>query len=99
MTGHNQKIGGGGFHHIAMQVKDFDASLQFYTEGLGFTPTVAWGEGSQRAVMLDTGDGNYFELFAGGGRGEAQDWPIAGPVEGLFEFGVEHLDVLGGLGR
>ena len=66
MTGHNQKIGGGGFHHIALRVKDCDASLRFYTDGLGFTPAIAWGEGSQRAVMLDTGDGNYFELFAGG---------------------------------
>lgn len=66
MAGHNAAIGGGGFHHIAMRVKDFDASVRFYTEGLGFRKGISWGEGDKRAIMLDTGDGNYVELFAGG---------------------------------
>ena len=66
MAGHNDAIGGGGFHHIAMRVQDFDASVAFYTEGLGFKEKIAWGEGDKRAIMLDTGDGNYLELFAGG---------------------------------
>lgn len=64
--GQNEKIGGGGFHHIAMRVKDFDASVRFYTEGLGFRQKIAWGGEDRRAVMLDTGDGNYLELFSGG---------------------------------
>ena len=66
MSGHNKKIAGGGFHHIAIRVRDFDASVEFYTQGLGFTKTLQWGEGDSRAVMLDTGDGNYLEVFAGG---------------------------------
>ena len=66
MGGHNARIGGGGFHHVAMRVRDFDASWQFYTEGLGFVPRVTWGEGDGRAAMLDTGAGNYLEIFAGG---------------------------------
>lgn len=66
MAGTNKAIGGGGFHHVAMRVGNFDASLKFYTEVLGFVPRITWGEGDQRAAMLDTGDGNYFELFAGG---------------------------------
>lgn len=66
MTGHNKKIGGGGFHHLAMRARDFDASVKFYTEVLGFVPAIAWGEGDKRAVMLDTGDGNYLEIFASG---------------------------------
>ena len=66
MAGHNTKIGGGGFHHVAMRVHDFDASYRFYTDGLGFRPKIAWGQGNQRAAMLDTGDGNYLEIFAGG---------------------------------
>lgn len=66
MAGTNSVIGGGGFHHLAMRVKDFDASMKFYKEGLGFVEYKAWGEGDKRAVMLDTGDGNYFEIFAGG---------------------------------
>ena len=66
MTGHNPIIAGGGFHHLALRVHDFDASIAFYTQGLGFTPKITWGKGDQRAAMLDTGDGNYLEIFAGG---------------------------------
>ena len=65
MAGHNKKIGGGGFHHLAMKVNDFDAVKRFYVEALGFTEKITWGEGDKRAVMLDTGDGNYLEIFAG----------------------------------
>ncbi|CAM4469499.1 VOC family protein [Paenibacillus tarimensis] len=68
--GHNSKIGGGGFHHVAIRVYDFDASVRFYTEILGFEERVRWGEGTSRAVMLDTGDGNYLEIFAGGAEGQ-----------------------------
>ena len=66
MAGHNTVLGGGGFHHIAMKVKDFDAVKDFYVKVLGFTEKITWGEGDKRAVMLDTGDGNYLEIFAGG---------------------------------
>lgn len=66
MSGTNAVLGGGGFHHIAMRAHDFDASVKFYTEALGFKEKIAWGEGDGRAVMLDTGDGNYLEIFAGG---------------------------------
>ncbi|HEX2037069.1 MAG TPA: VOC family protein [Chloroflexota bacterium] len=64
--GTNAAIGGGGFHHVAVRVHDFDAALRFYTEGLGFTERISWGEGDRRAAMLDVGDGNYLEVFAGG---------------------------------
>ncbi|MHB0938681.1 MAG: VOC family protein [Armatimonadota bacterium] len=57
-----------GFHHIAIRARDFDATVAFYTEGLGFTQTHAWGEGDGRAVMLDAGNGNYVEVFAGGAQ-------------------------------
>ena len=57
-----------GFHHLAMRVKDFNASVKFYTEGLGLRETIAWGEGDGRAMMLDAGNGNCVELFAGGAR-------------------------------
>lgn len=64
--GNNNTIGGGGFHHVAMKVKDFDASVAFYASGLGFTKSAEWGAVGERAIMLDTGDGNYVELFEGG---------------------------------
>ena len=55
-----------GFHHIAMRVSDFDATVKFYTEGLGFAAGASWGVGDKRAIMLDSGNGNFIELFAGG---------------------------------
>jgi glyoxylase I family protein len=66
--GTNNKIGGGGFHHIAIKVRDFDASVKFYSEGFGFKERLSWGEGDGRGILLDTGDGNYLEVFAGGSK-------------------------------
>ena len=81
MKGRNRAVVGGGFHHIAMRASDFDASVRFYVEGLGFTPKISWGQGDGRAVMLDTGDGNYLEIFAGGAKAAAaQGKPPAGTV-------------------
>jgi glyoxylase I family protein len=65
MAGNNKVIGGGGFHHISMHVSDLDASINFYTKGLGFRLSFEWGVGDRRTVLLDTGDGNYLEISAG----------------------------------
>ena len=75
---------GGGFHHVAVKVVDFDAAVAFYTK-LGFTEKVSWGEGDGRAVMLDTGDGNYVEVFAGGKPGAVSD--------GIIHFAIRTPDV------
>lgn len=59
----NQKIQGCGFHHVAIRTSNWDKSLDFYINGLGFNQKIAWNEIPNRAVMLDTGDGNYLEIF------------------------------------
>lgn len=64
--GQNETIGGGGFHHVAIRAHNFEASVNFYTEALGFKKKIAWGEDTKRAIMLDAGDGNYLEIFANG---------------------------------
>src|SRR5436309_1866105 len=71
----NPIIPGCGFHHVAIRVVDFDATLRFYTGALGFRKAVEWGEGDGRACMLDTGDGNYLEVFAGGKRPPGETAP------------------------
>ncbi len=63
MSRNNSTLGGGGFHHVSIRVRDFDKSVAFYTEVLGFTKKITWKEAPERAIMLDTGDGNYLELF------------------------------------
>ena len=65
MANTNKTIAGCGFHHVSMKARDLDASIKFYTESLGFVEKYSWGEGQRRVVLLDTGDGNYFEISQG----------------------------------
>jgi glyoxylase I family protein len=76
MTDTNKKIKGCGFHHLSIKVKDLEKSIKFYTEALGFVLKASWGELPKRTVLLDTGDGNYFEISQ---REPNQEWE-----EGIF---------------
>lgn len=88
MTGTNAVLGGGGFHHVAVRVADFDSAVKFYGDVLGFVPKVAWGDLGKRAVMLDTGKGDYLEVFEGG----ATPPPTGGPI---LHYAVRCTDVDG----
>lgn len=84
-----------GFHHVALRAADFEATLRFYQEGLGFVRAYGWGEGDSRAAMLDTGNGDYLEVFAGG-----KSAPGAEPPEGaLLHFALRTSDVDGAYAR
>ncbi|MFJ8546876.1 VOC family protein [Streptomyces sp. NPDC093586] len=53
-----------GLDHIAIRAYDLDASVQFYTEGLGFRFVQEWSAGGvHRAAFLDAGDDRLIELF------------------------------------
>lgn len=64
MAGSNKKIKGCGFHHISMHVRNLAKSKKFYEE-LGFVVKYSWGEAPKKTVLMDTGDGNYFEMSQG----------------------------------
>ena len=52
-----------GFHHVCIKTRDWDRTLAFYVNTLGFTEKITWRTAPNRAVMLNTGDGNYLEVF------------------------------------
>ncbi len=59
----NPILGDGGFHHVCVKTRDWDRTIEFYRDVLGCTEKIAWRAAPQRATMLDTGDGNYLEVF------------------------------------
>jgi glyoxylase I family protein len=74
MNNTNKIIAGCGFHHVAIRTANWETSRRFYTEGLGFVERVQWGEEPRRACLLDTGDGNYLEIF----ERDADSKPVEG---------------------
>ena len=83
----NEKIKGMGFHHVAVKAKDFEESMKFYIEGLGMKFMTQWGEGDGRIAMLDMGNGDIVELFAGGSDRETVD-----PKYIHFAMNVDDVD-------
>jgi len=69
----NKKVPNIGVHHLALSSADFDKSIKFYTEGLGFEIVAEWGEGTGRAALLDIGNGSHFEIFANGNANIQKD--------------------------
>ena len=59
----NSVIQGCGAHHIAVQTRDWDASLTFYREVLGMQTVAEFGTPERKIVLLDMGDGSHMELF------------------------------------
>lgn len=59
----NAILGNGGFHHVAVKTRDWNATMRFYRDGLGCIDKVTWAQPPKRAGMFDCGDGNYIEVF------------------------------------
>ena len=57
-----------GFHHVAIRAVDFDETIRFYTEGLGFSVHFPFSVPGRidRAAFLDAGDGRFVEVFGQG---------------------------------
>ena len=87
----NSIIEGCGVTHIALKCSDYERSLKFYTEGLGFTVYRHWGSPETRLVaLLDSGDGTYIELFSDGQAGTVNN-TLAGAYAHLA-FHVKDAD-------
>jgi glyoxylase I family protein len=78
-----------GFHHVAIRAVDFDETVRFYTEGLGFREHMPFSSPPRvdRAVFLDAGDGRYVEVFSAtstvvseGRRRRADEEPTEGAL-------------------
>jgi glyoxylase I family protein len=102
-TSTNRVLSGAGFHHIALRARDFEKSLAFYRDGLGFPVAHQWGAGEGRIALLDIGDGNYVELFASafGQTPDPADVPAPWPYFHLalrssdVDADIEHVRALG----
>jgi glyoxylase I family protein len=87
-----------GFHHVAIRATDFDESVRFYTEGLGFRVHFPFSVPGRidRAAFLDTGDGRFVELFGPGSTVQAEGRrrrPDEEPTEGtLLHFCLKVVD-------
>ena len=88
-----------GFHHVAVRAVDFDATVKFYTEGLGCTEHFGFSVPGRidRAVFLDAGDGRYIEVFGSGSTVQSEGrrrHPGEEPTEGaLLHFCLRVADV------
>lgn len=55
-----------GLDHVAVRAYDLDATVAFYTDGIGFRYVTKWcapGAGVNQCVFLDAGDGRIVEIF------------------------------------
>ena len=59
----NKVIAGGGCHHIAVQTRDWEASLRLYRDVLGMPVVAQFGSPERKVWLLDMGDGSHIELF------------------------------------
>jgi glyoxylase I family protein len=81
-----------GFHHVAIRAMDFDETIRFYTEGLGFRVHFPFSVPGRidRAAFLDAGDGRFVEVFGTGSTVQAEGRPRF-PNEDRTEGAVLHF--------
>ena len=88
-----------GFHHVAIRAVDFDETIRFYTEGLGFRVHFPFSVPGRidRAAFLDAGDGRFVEVFGQGSTVQAEGrrrFPNEEPTEGaVLHFCLRVADV------
>ena len=93
----NAVIAGCGTHHIAVQTRDWDASLKLYRDVLGMELVAEFGDPDRKIILLDTGDGSHMELFA---PTEASPVPNSeSPNDPLMHFALATADTRAAIER
>lgn len=72
MADSNEKNKGSGFCHFGVGMGDFEKTLNFYIEGLGFKQSSSWVEGNKRVALLNSENGSFLQIFEGGRQTEGQ---------------------------
>jgi glyoxylase I family protein len=100
----NPVLGEGGLHHASIRTRDWDGTLRFYRDVLGFTLKMSWLESTgevsdrladasprnQRWAYLDAGDGTYLEIFDDPGfmPSDADADPVSGSGGALVHLSL-----------
>ena len=86
----NSLIAGCGTHHIAVQARDWDASVKLYRDVLGMELVAEFGGPDRKIILLDMGDGSHMELFAPTETSPAPD--SESPNDPLMHFALATSD-------
>ena len=68
----NYSIPAASIHHVALSVKDYDRSNNFYCQVLGMTCINEWEFQGKKLCFLDVGNGSYLELHSDAGDNLSQ---------------------------
>ena len=85
----NAIIAGCGTHHIAVQTRDWEASLRLYRDVLGMDIVAEFGSDERKIILLDVGDGSHMELFAPTTESPAEGTDSANDPVTHFALAVE----------
>lgn len=84
-----------GLHHYAIRAVDWDATVKFYIEGLGFEMVYPWTFEPliKQSAFLRAPGGGYVEIFgpADGAAGAPEDSVKTKPFDGKVEPGIVHV--------
>lgn len=85
-----------GVHHIALKAlpQEYGRTVEFYTGLLGMEVVRSWGEGDNRGIMVDVGDGTVMEITSNGDGQASRDGAIK-----HFALSTSHVDELIGMVR
>jgi catechol 2,3-dioxygenase-like lactoylglutathione lyase family enzyme len=90
-----------GIHHVCLKTADLARTVAFYMEGLGARFVVEWGKdgGSDHAVLVDLGDGDFLEIFESPESFPEGRWQHVAVRTEDIEQSVRRAELAGGIPR